>query len=281
MASPSLEDLRDLAVHAAAAGASVVAAAAATAAATGRATAAELKGHGDYVTAVDRAAEAAVVEVLRAGAPEIPVLAEEGGHSGAGGDGRCWAVDPLDGTTNFTRRYPVVGVSVGLMEDGLPVAGAVAAPLLGVSWAAGRGLGAHDSAGNRLAVRESRGGGVAATGFPFRIPERRPRYLAVFEQALALSEDLRRAGAASLDMTYAAQGTFDGYFELGLSIWDLAAGGIILCEAGGVVTDWEGDPRGPYRSGDVLAGAPAWHERMLTITRSPVAAPAAPSGAQP
>ena len=265
MAGASLDDLRELALRAASAGAAVISAGVAS----GRSAAAEVKGHGDYVTATDRAAEAAVVEVLLAGAPDIAVLAEESaGAPRPAPAGRCWAVDPLDGTTNFVRRFPVVGCSVGLMEDGLPVAGAVVAPLLGASWTAARGLGAFDADGRRLAVRDDGGRGVAATGFPFRRPELRPRYLGVFDRALEVNEDLRRAGAASLDLAYSAQGTFDGFFELRLSLWDVAAGGVLVTEAGGVVTDWDGDPRGPYQTGDILAGAPAWHERMLDITRA-------------
>jgi myo-inositol-1(or 4)-monophosphatase len=227
----------------------------------------ETKGHGDYVTAADRAAEAAALEVLAAGAPEIGVLAEESAATVASdGAGPLWAVDPIDGTTNFLRGFPMVGVSVGLLVDGLPAAGAIAAPFTGDLWCGARGLGAHDRHGRRLAVAGD-GSGVVATGFPFRRPENRDRYLRVFEATLAEVEDLRRAGAASLDLAYSAQGTFDGYFELGLSLWDVAAGSLLVLEAGGVVTDWDGDPRGVYGSGDILAGSPAWHERMLDLVR--------------
>jgi myo-inositol-1(or 4)-monophosphatase len=271
-AVPDLADLRALAIRAADAGAAVVRDAFVRAA---DAAEVERKGYGDYVTLTDRAAERAVLDVLRAGAPEIPVLAEESAPDALAGppEGRVWAVDPLDGTTNFLRRFPVVGVSVGLLEDGLPVAGAIAAPLLGAAWSAARGLGAHAADGRALRVRADDGRGVASTGFPFRKPHNRPRYLAIFERALEVNEDLRRAGAAALDLAYAAEGVFDGFFELGLSLWDVAAGGIVVIEAGGLVTDWSGDPRGVYRSGDVLAGAPGWHERMLALTRSAAVIP--------
>jgi myo-inositol-1(or 4)-monophosphatase len=259
-----LGELRDLAVRAAEAAGEVI-----TGWRDGRlALDTETKGLGDYVTAADRAAEAAALEVLAAGAPEIGVLAEESATAPAGdGAGPLWAVDPIDGTTNFLRGFPVVGVSVGLLVDGMPAAGAVSAPFLGDLWSGARGLGAHDRHGRRLRVKGD-GRGVVATGFPFRRPENRDRYLPVFEATLAEVEDLRRAGAASLDLAYTAQGAFDGYFELGLSLWDLAAGSLLVLEAGGVVTDWDGDPRGVYRRGDVLAGTPAWHERMLDLVRS-------------
>ena len=176
-----------------------------------------------------------------------------------------WVVDPIDGTTNFLRGFPVVGVSVGLLEEGMPLAAAVAAPELARVWSAARGEGAHDQAGRRLRVRLPQGAGVVATGFPFRRPGNLARYRPVLDRALDQFEDLRRAGAASLDLAYSAEGVFDGYFELGLSPWDVAAGGLLVLEAGGVVTDWAGDSRAIYVSGDVLAGAPEWHERMLAM----------------
>ena len=232
--------------------------------------AAETKGEGDYVTGADRAAEEAILAVLRAEAPEIAVMAEESG--GAAGE-LYWVVDPLDGTTNFLRRFPVVGVSVGLMREGRPVVAAVTAPLLGEAWSAAEGLGAHDGRGRRLTVRDGGGGrGVVATGFPFRHPEKQVRYLPVFEQALRSFEDLRRAGAACLDLAYSAAASFDGFFELNLAVWDIAAGALLVREAGGVVTDWDGDPIAVFRSGDILAGSPAWHEQMLDIVRAAAAA---------
>lgn len=110
------------------------------------------------------------------------------------------------------------------------------------------------------------GAGVAATGFPFRRKENLGRYLPAFEAALRRFEDLRRAGAATLDLAYVAAGTWDGFFELGLALWDIAAGSLLVREAGGVVTDWAGDPAAVFSSGDIVAGSPAWHEAMLKIT---------------
>ncbi|MHB8718934.1 MAG: inositol monophosphatase family protein [Candidatus Dormibacteria bacterium] len=225
---------------------------------------AERKGAGDYVTAVDRAAEAAAVALLREAEPEIDVLAEErGGERSA----RMWVIDPLDGTTNFMRGFPEVGVSVALVVEGVPAVGAVHAPLTGGMWTAIAGQGARDAAGRRLDIAGVPGDGVTATGFPFRHREMAARYLPVFARALGTLEDLRRAGAASLDLAYTAAGTWDGFFELNLQLWDIAAGSLLVGEAGGIVTDWEGDARAVYSNGNILAGAPAWHERMLEITR--------------
>ncbi|MFN2451560.1 MAG: inositol monophosphatase [Candidatus Dormibacteria bacterium] len=251
-------DLRTVAIRAAEAGVAAVLDFRARAAALD----VESKGIGDYVTAADREAEAAVLAVLAEATPDIAVLAEESG--GVSGD-RVWVVDPVDGTTNFLRGFPIVGVSVGLLEEGMPVAGAVAAPELGRLWSAARGQGAHDRDGRRLRVRPAQGAGVVATGFPFRRPDNLARYRPVLDRSLTEFEDLRRAGAASLDLAFSAAGVFDGYFELGLSPWDVAAGGLLVLEAGGVVTDWSGDARAIYATGDVLAGAPEWHERMLDM----------------
>lgn len=226
----------------------------------------EEKAAGDYVTAVDREAEAAAMAALQEATPEIPVIGEEGG--GEGGD-RSWVVDPVDGTTNLLRGFPVVGVSVALMEDGRPVVGAVAAPHLDGLWSAVAGGGAIDARGRALRVGgHAPAACVVATGFPFRRKDEATlaRYLSVLMGALISFEDLRRAGAASLDLAYTAAGVFDGFFELNLSLWDIAAGALLVREAGGVVTDWLGDEDAVFRSGNILAGSPRWHEAMLPIT---------------
>lgn len=256
---PPRATLRDLALAAARAAGSEVLSARSDA----RALAPESKSAGDYVTAVDRAAEAAALAVLAAGTPEIPVLAEESGGVAAE---RMWVVDPVDGTTNLLRGYPEVGVSVALVEHGRPVAGAVTAPLTGEAWCAALGEGAFDGSGRRLGVRERPGAEVVATGFPFRRKaDNLARYQPVLEAALRRFEDLRRPGAASLDLAYAAAGVWDGYFELGLALWDIAAGALLVREAGGVVTDWAGDADAVFRSGDILAGTPGWHAAMLEL----------------
>ena len=224
----------------------------------------ELKGTGDYVTEVDRASEHAISETLRAGEPSIPVVGEEGGGERAN---RFWSVDPLDGTTNFLHRFPLVGVSVALVEDGRPVVGVVESPFLGETYVATKGSGARVLRGGvEESLRISERGparAIVATGFPFRHKERIPRYLSAFERGLERFEDLRRPGAASLDLAWVAAGVFDGFFELGLSPWDVAAGGLLIEEAGGTVTDWSGGP--DFLSGNILAGSPGVHRELLAI----------------
>jgi myo-inositol-1(or 4)-monophosphatase len=176
-----------------------------------------------------------------------------------------WAVDPLDGTTNFTRGFPSVGVSVALLEDGSPVEGAVLAPFLGLEFTAERGKGAFKD-GARLPQHRvlDPARAVVATGFPFRNKALLARYVVTMERALDRFEDLRRAGAAALDLAWTAASTFDGFFELGLNTWDVAAGALLVREVGGVVTDWSGDDTW-LESGDILAAAPAVHEALLEI----------------
>ncbi|HKA49598.1 MAG TPA: inositol monophosphatase family protein [Candidatus Dormibacteraeota bacterium] len=217
---------------------------------------------GDYVTGADHASEDAIVEVLLRRAPGIPILAEERGGAPAG---TRWAVDPLDGTTNFTRAVPVVGVSVALLEGGNPEVGVVIGPWLDIEFAVQRGLGATLN-GKRLPPlgRGNPTTAVVATGFPFRRKDRVGRYMPVLHGALSRFEDLRRAGAASLDLAWTACGTFDGFFELGLGTWDVAAGAALVLELGGRVSDWSGGD-GWLETGDILAAPAAVHEVLLEL----------------
>ena len=222
------------------------------------------KGPGDLVSDTDTGSERAIRDALARSSPEIAFFGEEsGGERGDVG----WFVDPLDGTTNFVHGFPAVGVSIGLVAYGEPVVAVVDAPLLGDTYTARRGGGAFRNGvplrvSERLPARA-----VCATGFPFRAKqERLGTYLPVFERALRRFEDLRRAGAASLDLAWTAAGVFDGYFEPALATWDVAAGGLLVREAGGVVTDWQGDERAWLESGDIVAGPPRLHAAILELT---------------
>jgi myo-inositol-1(or 4)-monophosphatase len=225
----------------------------------------ERKGPGDYVTAVDRQSEQVIVRVLRAAFPELPVLAEE---SGGDRQDTGWVVDPIDGTTNFSRGFPMVGVSVALLVDGSPAVGCVHAPFLGWTYTARQGMGAYDQTGQRLSLEDpAPRQALITTGFPFKAPERIPRLLGALGMVLEEFEDVRRPGAASLDLAYTAAGVFSGYFELGLKVWDIAAGALLVTEAGGLVSDWDGEPR-HLISGDIVAGPPRVHAALLQATRS-------------
>jgi len=228
------------------------------------------KAPGDWVSDVDTGSERAVQQVLADGAPDIPFFGEEtGGQRGELG----WICDPLDGTANFLHRFPVVGVSVALVADGVPVVGVVHAPLLDTTYVATRGGGAFRD-GRGIAVSDrSPGRAVVATGFPFRHEDLKDAYLAVFGRAMHRFEDLRRAGAASLDLAWTAEGVFDGYFERRLGPWDVAAGALLVREAGGRVTDWGGDERAWLDSGDIVVGPPAVHAEILRIAADEASSP--------
>ena len=224
---------------------------------------------GDYVTEVDLAAERAITELLVAEGGGVGVHGEEAGGPDVAD---AWVVDPLDGTTNLAHGFPVVGVSVALVRSGKPVAGAVCAPFLGETWVAGRSEGAWRTSGSgrpeRLRVSDRPvERAVVATGFPFRRKDLLDRYLVVFEAALSRFEDLRRPGAATLDLAWVAAGVLDGFFELALAPWDVAAGGLLVTEAGGVVTDWSGGDS--WLAGDIVAGPGAVQAELLRLSRSP------------
>ena len=220
------------------------------------------KAPGDWVTAADVASEDAVRAVLER-ETGLPVFGEEAGGERADVG---WLVDPLDGTSNFVHGFDAVGVSVGLVADGEPVVGVVHAPLLARTYAARKGGGAFRDE-RRIHVSErTPERAIVATGFPFRRKDVLVSYEPVFGAALHTFEDLRRVGAASLDLCWTAEGVFDGYFELRLGPWDVAAGAIIVREAGGIVTDWHGDSAAWLASGDILAGPPAVYAELARIS---------------
>jgi len=221
------------------------------------------KGPGDWVSDADTSSEHVIHGILHEAAPELAFFGEETGGDRADVG---WFVDPLDGTANFVHGFPVVGVSVALVADGRPVVGVVHAPMLGRVYAArlGGGVTCNDQP-IRVSDRRAEDA-ICATGFPFRAKrDRLPEYFPVFERALLTFEDLRRAGAASLDLSWTAAGVLDGYFEQALGTWDVAAGGLLVREAGGVVTDWQGDERAWLRSGDIVAAPGGVHERILEV----------------
>ncbi len=260
-----LARLRTIAAGAAHVGAAVVARA-------GRPEDVAEKGTGDYVTEVDTASEAAIRAHLAEATPTVPMLGEEGG--GRTDAPVYWAVDPLDGTRNYLLGLPVVGVSVAAIRrtpsHAEPIAGAVVAPFLGLSFSAAAGMGAW-SGERRLSVSDRPfTEAVVATGFPFRRKRLLPRHLTVLRRVLEDAEDVRRAGAAALDLAWVAAGVFDGHFELGLSVWDVAAGALLVREACGVVTDWSGGD--DYLGGDIVAGSPATHAALMRIIRDTRAA---------
>ncbi|NJK34223.1 MAG: inositol monophosphatase [Oscillatoriales cyanobacterium SM2_2_1] len=221
---------------------------------------------GDLVTIADQEAEKAVLSVLQRHVPSHSILAEESGASG-GADGDpsyLWAVDPLDGTTNFAHQYPFSAVSVGLLREGVPVVGAIYDPFHDELFRAARGLGATC---NRRPIRVSPtrnlNRSLLVTGFAYDRTRVRDNNYAEFCHFTHITQGVRRAGAASLDLAYVACGRVDGYWERGLAVWDIAAGAILVLEAGGQVTAYDGSDFA-VGSGRILASNGFLHGVMVS-----------------
>jgi myo-inositol-1(or 4)-monophosphatase len=211
------------------------------------------KGRNDFVTDVDRRAEAILAEFLLAAEPGSRVVGEELTPAMIR-DGLVWIVDPLDGTTNFLHGYPACAVSVAAAVDGTLEAGVVLRLEPDWCFRAARGQGAWLGE-VRLTVSAitDPAHALIGTGFPFKHPERLPAYLRQFARIMPATSGIRRAGSAALDLADVAAGRFDGFWELQLAPWDVAAGTLLVREAGGVVTDLAGTPRG-LDHGSVVAG---------------------------
>ncbi|MCU0972555.1 MAG: inositol monophosphatase [Burkholderiales bacterium] len=214
----------------------------------------EDKSCNDFVTEVDRAAEAAIIEVLHEAYPKHAILAEESGRTGA--SDFVWIIDPLDGTTNFLHGLPQFSVSIALAERGVLSQAVVYDPSRNELFTASRGAGAFlNDRRLRVSRRTRLKGALVGTGFPYREFSHLDTYLAIFRDLLSVTAGLRRPGSAALDLAYVAAGRYDGFFEFGLKAWDIAAGALLITEAGGLVGDLEGENR-HLESGHVLAGNP-------------------------
>ncbi|MGY0504055.1 inositol monophosphatase family protein [Luteimonas sp. e5] len=197
------------------------------------------KGRLDYASEVDAQAEQAAVRELRRAAPDYAILGEEGGQQGKGRS--VWVIDPLDGTSNYLRGQPHYCVSIALVENGEPQHGVIFDPLRNELFTASKGHGAVlDDKRIRVAERRTLEGAMVATGFHPRERERTGAQLECTRQLLNQAEDIRRMGSAALDLAWVACGRLDAYFEAGLKPWDIAAGVLLVREAGGKVCDFKG-----------------------------------------
>lgn len=207
---------------------------------------------GDLVTEADYQSEKMILEILTARCPEHQILAEESGFSQQTSDFR-WVVDPLDGTTNYAHQYPMVAVSIGLLYQQEPIVGVVYNPLTEELFQAAKGLGAQlNGQSLRVSKVTSLKESLLATGFAYDRRETADNNYAEFCHFTHLTQGVRRAGAASLDLAYVAAGRLDGYWERGLKPWDMAAGAMIVKEAGGQVSDYTLAPL-DWASGRILA----------------------------
>ena len=218
---------------------------------------------GDLVTEADVAAEQAVLAVLEHHTPELGVLAEESGRRAGQGSALEWCVDPLDGTTNYAHHYPFFGTSIGLTWRGQPLLGALAVPALEQLYWAAPGLGAWC---NDSPIRVSGCGDLASsllvTGFAYDRHERLDNNYAEFAWFTHRTRGVRRGGAAAVDLAFVADGRLDGYWERGLSPWDLAAGVVLVEQAGGVVCAYDGGPA-RLAEGRLIACTPGMREALI------------------
>ena len=212
------------------------------------------KQRADLVTDVDEASERLIVERIRARFPGDAIVAEESAAAAVLA-GRRWVIDPVDGTTNFVHGHPFVAVSIALVDDAGPAVGVVHAPFLGEVYHAVRGGGAFlDGRPMRVSPEPSLARSLLATGFPFKSGKGDlDAYLLLVADAIRASRDVRRAGSAALDLAVTAAGRVGGFFEIGLAAWDVAAGMLLVTEAGGRVTGWPGDADPPLVTGRILA----------------------------
>ena len=217
----------------------------------------------DYVSEVDRVAEQAIIETLLDAYPGHGILAEESGRSG--GEEHVWVIDPLDGTTNFLHGLPQYAVSIALLHKGVLTHAVVYDPARNELFTATRGRGAMlNDRRIRASKRSKLSECLIGTGFPFRDFSFAEAYLNMFRDMMKATSGLRRPGSAALDLAWVACGRYDGFFELGLSQWDLAAGALLVLEAGGLVGDFQGNDS-YLKSGHIVAGNPKIFGQMLPV----------------
>jgi myo-inositol-1(or 4)-monophosphatase len=224
------------------------------------------KGPNDFVSEVDQAAEQAIIETLLTAYPGHGILAEESGRThGAKDSDYVWIIDPLDGTTNFLHGFPVYAVSIALAFRGQVQQAVVYDPTRNDLFYASKGRGAFLNDKRLRASKRTRlSDALIGTGFPFRKGDNFKRYVQMFEEVMQSCAGLRRPGAAALDLCYVAAGYYDGFFETGLNPWDIAAGSLIITEAGGLIGNFTGEADYLYQR-EVVAGNPKVYGQLVQI----------------
>lgn len=227
------------------------------------------KATNDFVTEVDRQAEASIIGVIHDAYPDHSILGEEGGEiPGKKGDADYqWIIDPLDGTTNFLHGFPQFAVSIGVKHKGRLEHAVVYDPTRQELFTASRGGGAQLN-DRRLRVTNRKGleGALLGTGFPFKQQHHLDTYLATFKALFPVTAGIRRPGSAALDLAYVAAGRLDGFWEIGLNPWDMAAGALLIQEAGGLISDFGGGDD-YLETGNVVAGNPKVFKAILQTIR--------------
>jgi myo-inositol-1(or 4)-monophosphatase len=226
----------------------------------------QTKSTNDFVTEVDQHAEQVIIETLLQAYPGHGILAEESGREHGAKDSEfTWIIDPLDGTTNFIHGFPVYAVSIALAHRGVVQQAVVYDPSRNDLFIASRGRGAYlNERRLRVSKRTRMGDSLIGTGFPFRKGDNFKRYMKMFEEVSVQCAGLRRPGAASLDLCYVAAGYLDGFFETGLSPWDIAAGSLIITEAGGLIGNFTGEADFLHQR-EVVCGNPKIYGQLVGI----------------
>jgi myo-inositol-1(or 4)-monophosphatase len=224
------------------------------------------KSYNDFVTEVDLASEKEIIRVLKTSYPDHAFLGEETGLSHQADN--IWIIDPLDGTTNFLHGFPQYCISIALEEKGEITQAVIYDPNRNDLFTATKGQGAYLNqrrmrVSNKSKLKES----ILGTGFPFRDFQHLPVYLKIFEEVVRGTSGIRRPGSAALDLAYVAAGWFDGFFEINLSKWDIAAGGLLVTEAGGIVSDFS-EKDGWLESGNIVATNPKIYDPLIKIIQS-------------
>ena len=224
------------------------------------------KGFNDFVSEVDLASEKEIIRVLKTAYPDHAFLGEESGLTHQADN--IWIIDPLDGTTNFLHGFPQYCISIALEQKGEITQAVIYDPNRNALFTATKGQGAYLNqrrirVSNKSKLKDS----VLGTGFPFRDFQHLPVYLKIFEEVVRGTSGIRRPGSAALDLAYVAAGWFDGFFEINLSKWDIAAGGLLVTEAGGVVSDFS-EEEGWIESGNIVATTPKIYEPLIKIIQS-------------
>lgn len=229
-----------------------------------------VKSPNDFVSNVDRAAEEAIIEVLHDAFPHHDILAEESGSSEGKGsiEGEYqWIIDPLDGTTNFLHGFPQFAVSIALKHKGRLEQAVVYDPMRQELFTATRGGGAQLNEHRlRVSKRKELDGALLGTGFPFKAQQHLDTYLQTFKALFPMTSGIRRPGSAALDLAYVAAGRLDGFWEIGLNPWDMAAGALLIQEAGGLISDFGGGNEF-LDTGNVVAGNPKVFKAILQTIR--------------
>lgn len=221
------------------------------------------KSHADFVSEVDRAAEQTIIQTLLDAYPTHAILAEESGSQGE--SEFLWIIDPLDGTTNFLHGFPQYSVSIALQHNGIITQAVVYDPVKNELFTATRGRGAFlNDKRLRVSKRLHLADSLIGTGFPYTSFEHMDAYLAIFKELIQKTAGLRRPGSAALDLAWMAAGRCDGFFETGLKPWDMAAGCLLITEAGGMVSDLHGSDT-YLKTGHICAGNPDIHPLLLQV----------------